>query len=159
MWSNHTVIKPTRTEYVTVYLSKVSVIITNCYAIHVGAYGSAVLCRKKCDNSEVILKQIPMIDLNASERRLAINEVKYVMEWNPLIVISFKLKTTNLIYSYYRSTFYLCLIIQILCTIMIASKSRACWLLKWNTLMMGKITVFLCISRKYILNIYNYWSI
>ena len=60
-------------------VSIILIVIINCYGIHVGAYGSAVLCRKKCDNSEVILKQIPIIDLNASERRLAINEVK--MSW------------------------------------------------------------------------------
>ncbi|EDV29650.1 uncharacterized protein TRIADDRAFT_19228 [Trichoplax adhaerens] len=50
--------------------------------ITLGAYGSAVLCRRKCDNSEIILKQIPMIDLNASERRLAINEVNVLSMLN-----------------------------------------------------------------------------
>ena len=41
-----------------------------------GAYGTAVLYRKKDDDSLVILKEINLHDLNASERQLALNEVK-----------------------------------------------------------------------------------
>jgi NIMA (never in mitosis gene a)-related kinase len=40
-----------------------------------GAYGAAVLYRKKDDDSLVILKEINMHDLNAAERQLALNEV------------------------------------------------------------------------------------
>ncbi|XP_041376669.1 uncharacterized protein LOC121389122 [Gigantopelta aegis] len=40
-----------------------------------GAYGAAVLYKKKDDDSLVILKEINMHDLNASERQLALNEV------------------------------------------------------------------------------------
>ena len=40
-----------------------------------GAYGSAVLYRKKDDDSLVILKEINMHDLNATERLMALNEV------------------------------------------------------------------------------------
>ncbi|CAG5117686.1 unnamed protein product [Candidula unifasciata] len=40
-----------------------------------GAYGAAVLYKKKDDESLVILKEINMHDLNASERQLALNEV------------------------------------------------------------------------------------
>ena len=40
-----------------------------------GAYGTAVLYRKKDDDSLVILKEINMHDLNAAERQLALNEV------------------------------------------------------------------------------------
>ena len=40
-----------------------------------GAYGSAVLYRKKDDGSLVILKEINMHDLNAAERQMALNEV------------------------------------------------------------------------------------
>ena len=40
-----------------------------------GAYGTAVLYKKKDDESLVILKEINMHDLNASERQLALNEV------------------------------------------------------------------------------------
>ena len=39
-----------------------------------GAYGAAVLYRKKDDDTLVILKEINMIDLSASERQLALNE-------------------------------------------------------------------------------------
>ena len=45
-----------------------------------GAYGTAVLYRKKDDDSLVILKEINLHDLNASERQLAMNEVK-VLAW------------------------------------------------------------------------------
>ncbi|GFO11680.1 serine/threonine-protein kinase nek8 [Plakobranchus ocellatus] len=40
-----------------------------------GAYGTAVLYKKKDDESLVILKEINMHDLNSSERQLALNEV------------------------------------------------------------------------------------
>lgn len=40
-----------------------------------GAYGSAVLYRKKDDDSLVILKEVNMHDLNAQERQMALNEV------------------------------------------------------------------------------------
>ncbi|XP_069103120.1 uncharacterized protein [Argopecten irradians] len=40
-----------------------------------GAYGAAVLYKKKDDESLVILKEINMHDLNAAERQLALNEV------------------------------------------------------------------------------------
>ena len=40
-----------------------------------GAYGAAVLYRKKDDDTLVILKEINMIDLGAAERQLALNEV------------------------------------------------------------------------------------
>eukprot|EP01137_Pigoraptor_chileana_P022953 Opistho-2@7175 len=40
-----------------------------------GAYGAAVLYRKRDDDSLVILKEINMHDLNASERQMALNEV------------------------------------------------------------------------------------
>ena len=44
-----------------------------------GAYGAAVLYRKKDDDSLVILKEINMIDLSATERQLALNEVGCVV--------------------------------------------------------------------------------
>jgi len=40
-----------------------------------GAYGTAVLYRKKDDDSLVILKEINLHELNVSERQLAQNEV------------------------------------------------------------------------------------
>ncbi|XP_077970155.1 uncharacterized protein LOC120331911 [Styela clava] len=41
-----------------------------------GAFGTAVLYRKKDDNSLVILKEINMSELNSQERQLAMNETK-----------------------------------------------------------------------------------
>ncbi len=43
--------------------------------LSLGAYGTAVLYRKKDDDSLVILKEINLHDLNVSERQLAQNEV------------------------------------------------------------------------------------
>ncbi len=40
-----------------------------------GAYGAAVLYRKKDDDSLVILKEINLLDLTKAERTLAMNEV------------------------------------------------------------------------------------
>ena len=40
-----------------------------------GAYGSAVLYRKKDDDSLVILKEVNLHDLAANERQMALNEV------------------------------------------------------------------------------------
>lgn len=40
-----------------------------------GAYGTAVLYRKKDDDSLVILKEINLLELSKAERTLALNEV------------------------------------------------------------------------------------
>jgi len=42
-----------------------------------GAYGTAVLYKKKDDDSLVILKEINLHELNVSERQLAQNEVAH----------------------------------------------------------------------------------
>lgn len=47
----------------------------SCFFI--GAFGTAILYRKKYDDSLVIVKEINMHDLTASERQLAINEVSF----------------------------------------------------------------------------------
>ena len=44
-----------------------------------GAYGAAVLYRKKDDDSLVILKEISLHELTASERQMAMNEVLLVL--------------------------------------------------------------------------------
>lgn len=49
-----------------------------------GAYGSAVLYRKKDDDSLVILKEVNMHDLNAAERQMALNEVRAGFTNQPL---------------------------------------------------------------------------
>ena len=41
-----------------------------------GAYGAAVLYRKKDDDSLVVLKEINLMDLSKQERNLALNEVR-----------------------------------------------------------------------------------
>ena len=57
--------------------SSLSRVMTMCYFVFniLGAYGAAVLYRKKDDDSLVILKEINMLDLSASERQMALNEV------------------------------------------------------------------------------------
>ena len=45
---------------------------------YLGAYGTAVLYRKKDDDSLVILKEISILDLNAAERQASMNEVSYL---------------------------------------------------------------------------------
>lgn len=46
-----------------------------CFVFVLGAYGTAVLYKKKDDDSLVILKEINLHDLNVGERQLAQNEV------------------------------------------------------------------------------------
>ena len=46
-----------------------------CVCFSAGCYGTAVLYRKKDDDSLVILKEINIHDLNANERLMAKNEV------------------------------------------------------------------------------------
>ena len=68
------------------------------YWLHVfflplGAYGAAVLYRKKDDDSLVILKEISLHDLTATERQMAMNEVclcnccSYYIQLTHLLVI------------------------------------------------------------------------
>ena len=40
-----------------------------------GAFGAAILYRKKDDGLMVIIKEINMLDLSATERQMALNEV------------------------------------------------------------------------------------
>jgi NIMA (never in mitosis gene a)-related kinase len=40
-----------------------------------GAYGAAVLYRRRDDDTLVVIKEINMHDLSANERQLALNEV------------------------------------------------------------------------------------
>eukprot|EP00105_Crassostrea_gigas_P014522 XP_011431210.1 PREDICTED: uncharacterized protein LOC105330955 isoform X1 [Crassostrea gigas] len=54
-----------------------------------GAYGAAVLYRKKDDDSLVILKEINMHDLNAAERQLALNEVSILAMLDHPNIISY----------------------------------------------------------------------
>ncbi|XP_064645008.1 uncharacterized protein LOC135498610 isoform X1 [Lineus longissimus] len=54
-----------------------------------GAYGAAVLYRKRDDDSLVILKEINMHDLNAAERQLALNEVKVLAVLDHPNIISY----------------------------------------------------------------------
>ena len=51
-----------------------------------GAYGTAVLYRKKDDDSLVVLKEINLLELTKAERTLAMNEVcVMVREEDPVI--------------------------------------------------------------------------
>ena len=40
-----------------------------------GAFGTAILYRKKDDDSFVIIKEINMLELSAAERQMSLNEV------------------------------------------------------------------------------------
>ncbi|XP_022103366.1 uncharacterized protein LOC110986064 isoform X2 [Acanthaster planci] len=54
-----------------------------------GAYGAAVLYRKKDDDSLVILKEINMLDLSASERQMALNEIRVLSIFDHPNIISY----------------------------------------------------------------------
>ncbi|XP_033116880.1 uncharacterized protein LOC117116878 isoform X2 [Anneissia japonica] len=54
-----------------------------------GAYGAAVLYRKKDDDSLVILKEINMHDLTAAERQMALNEVRVLSMLDHPNIISY----------------------------------------------------------------------
>ncbi|XP_071787892.1 uncharacterized protein [Asterias amurensis] len=54
-----------------------------------GAYGAAVLYRKKDDDSLVILKEINMLDLTASERQMALNEIRVLSIFDHPNIISY----------------------------------------------------------------------
>ena len=41
-----------------------------------GAFGNAVLYRRKVDGLLVIIKEINMLDLSATDRQMSLNEVK-----------------------------------------------------------------------------------
>jgi NIMA (never in mitosis gene a)-related kinase len=41
-----------------------------------GAFGTAVLYHKVADDTLVVIKEVNMIDLTASERQMALNEVQ-----------------------------------------------------------------------------------
>ncbi len=58
-----------------------------------GAYGTAILYRKKDDDSLVILKEINLHDLNAAERQLALNEVRDKSSDN--FIVGFEILNTN----------------------------------------------------------------
>ncbi|KAJ8035610.1 Serine/threonine-protein kinase Nek8 [Holothuria leucospilota] len=54
-----------------------------------GAYGAAVLYRKRDDDSLVILKEINMHDLNANERQMALNEIRVLSMLDHPNIISY----------------------------------------------------------------------
>ncbi|GIY41712.1 hypothetical protein CDAR_428491 [Caerostris darwini] len=54
-----------------------------------GAFGTAILYRKKYDDSFVIVKEINMHDLTASERQLAINEISVLSLLNHENIVSY----------------------------------------------------------------------
>ncbi|XP_041458233.1 uncharacterized protein LOC121410305 isoform X1 [Lytechinus variegatus] len=54
-----------------------------------GAYGAAVLYRKKDDDSLVILKEINMHELNANERQMALNEIRVLSMLDHPNIISY----------------------------------------------------------------------
>jgi NIMA (never in mitosis gene a)-related kinase len=45
-------------------------------SVPTGAFGTAVLYHKVADDKLVVIKEVNMIDLTASERQMALNEVQ-----------------------------------------------------------------------------------
>jgi NIMA (never in mitosis gene a)-related kinase len=45
-------------------------------SVPTGAFGTAVLYRKVADDTLVVIKEVNMIDLTATERQMALNEVQ-----------------------------------------------------------------------------------
>lgn len=62
---------------------------STCFFLNIGAYGTAVLYRRRDDDSLVILKEINMHDLSASERQMALNEVKVLAMLDHPNIISY----------------------------------------------------------------------
>jgi serine/threonine protein kinase len=56
---------------------------------HIGSFGSAILYRRKDDDSLVILKEINMHDLTSNERQLALNEVALLSRMDHPHIISY----------------------------------------------------------------------
>ena len=54
-----------------------------------GAYGAAVLYRKKDDGSHVILKEINLMDLTKTERNSAMNEAQILSRLDHPNIISY----------------------------------------------------------------------
>lgn len=63
--------------------------------VFLGAYGAAVLYKKKDDDSLVILKEINMHDLKATERQMALNEVSGVFSYITGLSLVQKLRESN----------------------------------------------------------------
>lgn len=53
-----------------------TVLYCSVWGMYVGAYGQAILYRRKEDDSQVILKQINILELNKLERQNVVNEIK-----------------------------------------------------------------------------------
>ena len=47
-----------------------------------GAFGHAVLYRRKMDGLLVIIKEINMLDLSATDRQMSLNEVKVIAKYS-----------------------------------------------------------------------------
>lgn len=56
----------------------------------VGAFGTAVLYKKKSTNKLVVLKEISTADLSAEERQMALNEVEVLASLNHENIIGYK---------------------------------------------------------------------
>ena len=54
-----------------------------------GAYGEAILYRRKEDDSQVILKQINILELNKTERQNVVNEIKILSMLDHPHIISY----------------------------------------------------------------------
>ena len=57
-----------------------------------GAFGNAVLYRRKDDGLMCIIKEINMLDLNASDRQMALNEVKVLAKMDHPNISYYKIR-------------------------------------------------------------------
>lgn len=65
-----------------------------------GAFGHAVLYRRHIDSQMVVIKEVHIAELGATERQLALNEVQVLASLNHPNIIRFALdETSGLIYS------------------------------------------------------------
>jgi NIMA (never in mitosis gene a)-related kinase len=60
----------------TVLISVVHPLYQLYASVPIGAFGTAVLYRKVADDKLIVMKEVNMIDLTASERQMALNEVQ-----------------------------------------------------------------------------------
>ena len=73
-----------------------------------GNFGTAVLYKKKDDNSLVVLKEINMTELNAQERSMAINEVgvQLVLKVIPLYLSNIYIPSLQMLSGNHYLTLY-----------------------------------------------------
>lgn len=86
-------------------------------SVPTGAFGTAVLYRKVADDTLVVIKEVNMIDLTASERQMALNEVQVLSSLDHPNIIRWDFQPSKVIYANSNSvirSFFLCTCHQII---------------------------------------------